>query len=394
MMTPNSGVLGAVVGSWLVRVWRSDPGLRWRAAILLGLASGTFSTLISQLTAARIGRDAVVDWMVVANIPLRDAALRIVPDWTSIAAGILFHQSADFSWALFFFGVMGRLTGRLHPGALALIAIPWALFTSAMEWLFLVPVFPFVQPIFPLEQPYWIGFLVHFSSASIYPIFPWLRNWLAGALSPHRRFAAVHGALAASGLIFMGALAFFGSHDHELPWIGRDETADQSYIRRMAAHHAQGILVARIAVDQAVNPHLRALARLIAAEQIGENKIFEQWSRSWFLIPPQICSPEEQASMPGMLTAAQIDELSRTDGPAFDALFVRLMSFHHAGAVQMADEEFKSDGDIRLRIMAEAIRHAQQGEIELMHGAHGFAATRPAIVDMFVARYNPEEFKK
>src|SRR3954471_20250185 len=81
----------------MTRFWASPAGVNWRAAALLGLISSTFSTLVSQFTAARIGRDAVVDWMVVAAIPLRDPALQVEPSWPVILAGILFHQWADFS---------------------------------------------------------------------------------------------------------------------------------------------------------------------------------------------------------------------------------------------------------------------------------------------------------
>ena len=103
--------------------------------MLLGLLSSTVSTLFSQLTAARIGRDAAVDWMVVAAIPLRDGALQVDPSGPVILAGILFHQWADFSWAVVFFGLLGRWTGRLGPWTLALVAPAWALLTSATEWL-------------------------------------------------------------------------------------------------------------------------------------------------------------------------------------------------------------------------------------------------------------------
>src|SRR5438874_1532471 len=92
------------------RIWGSDAGLNWRAAVLLGLISSTFSTVISYLVAARIGRDPQLEWMVVANIPLRDVALQIVPTWGAIVGGILFHQWADFSWEVFFFGALGRWT--------------------------------------------------------------------------------------------------------------------------------------------------------------------------------------------------------------------------------------------------------------------------------------------
>jgi hypothetical protein len=133
----------------------------WRAAILLGLISSSYSTTISQLAAAHVGRDAAVDWMSVAAIPGRDAMLQAEPTWTSIAIGIGFHQWADLSWALIFFGLLGRWTAGLSPSAIAMIAVPWAVLTSALEWLLLVPVFPFAQPIFTLQQPYWIGLLVH-----------------------------------------------------------------------------------------------------------------------------------------------------------------------------------------------------------------------------------------
>ena len=149
---------------------------RWRAALYLGLISSTFSTVASQLSAARIGRDAAVDWMSVAAIPARDWAMSVEPSVSAIAVGIAFHQWADISWALVFFGVLGKWTARLGPASLALAAVPWAILTSAFEWFILVPLFPFWQPIFTLQQPYWIGFLVHLSSASMYPLFAWLRR--------------------------------------------------------------------------------------------------------------------------------------------------------------------------------------------------------------------------
>ena len=66
----------------------------------------------------------------------------------------------------------------------------------------------------------------------------------------------------------------------------------------------------------------------------------------------------------------------------FDTVFVQLMSLHHRGAVAMADQEWHSDGDLRLRVMAHAIRHEQQGEIALMHGASGTAAVATAFRNM------------
>jgi uncharacterized protein (DUF305 family) len=221
----------------------------------------------------------------------------------------------------------------------------------------------------------------------MYPLFPGLRDWIGGRRCPqHRRFALVWGAFAAIGALLCAGVAYLGVHARELPWTGQNAAQDVAYIRRMSTHHTQGIEVATLAAGRARDPHLRSLARLMVAEQTGDNSIFDQWWRSWFPGPLQLCGPDEQAAMPGMLTPQQIQQLRQVPDTDFDSLFVRLMSFHHAGAVEMADEEIHSRGDIRLRIMAQAIRHSQQGEIEMMHGINGIPAVRAAILDLFSAR--------
>jgi uncharacterized protein (DUF305 family) len=364
----------------LRRLWSSIDWDRWRAAALLGLVSSTFSTLVSHFAGPRIGRDSVVDWMVVAAIPLREGVLQVEPSWPVILAGILFHQWADFSWALVFFGLLGRWTGKLGPWAILLVAPFWALFTSALEWFVLVPLVPFWQPIFTLGQPYWIGLVVHLTSASMYPLFPWLRDWVAGRRSRHARFAAAWSSLAAVGVLACGLLAFLGWQGREAAHRGTNEAYDQSYMRRMMAHHAQGVELAGIGVERASDPHLRSLARLMAASLTGENRIFAQWWTSWFQQVSDICSPQEMASMPGMLSPDEMGSARRAEGPAFDALFVRLMTVHHAGAIRMAGEAIGQAGDIRLKLMAHGIRHSQRGEIELMHGTHGIAAVKSAAL--------------
>ena len=374
----------------LERAWRSETGVNWRAAILLGLISSTFSTVISHFVAGRIGRDPWVEWMVVANIPVRDPALQVEPSWLIIAAGILFHQWADFSWEVFFFGLLQRWTATLTPWSLVSIAGPWALFTSAAEWFVFVPLVPFWQPVFPLEQPYWIGLLVHLSSASMYPLFPWLRDWFGRRRSPYRRFAATWSALAASVSVAVIVLWVFAQYDREPRWVGRDEAYEQGYMRRMSDHHRQGVMLPTMAVARASDPHLQALARLMAAEQAGEIEVLDRWWRSWFPFPPAICNTEERANMPGMLTDGEIERLKHESGGEFDRMFVELMTFHHRGAAVMADGMLHAAGaDPRLRIMAQATRHGQQGEIEMMRGTHGPSAVQAAVLDSLTLRVAP-----
>lgn len=362
---------------------------RWRAAVYLGLISSTFSTVVSQLSAARIGRDAAVDWMSVAAIPARDWAFSTDPSVGAIAVGVAFHQWADFSWALVFFGVLGKWTADRHPVWLAAAAVPWAILTSSFEWFVLVPLFPFWQAIFTLQQPYWIGFLVHLSSASMYPLFAWLRcSPSEPPVLEGRTFLRVWSLAAIAGLLLLGTAVLFASYDRELPWIGRDPTIDQTFIRHMSIHHEQGILLASIAAEKAADPRLRALSKLMVASQKGEVTVFAHWWASWFVEPMQVCSAQERASMPGLLDPSEVERLRSIEATSFDQHFIDLMTKHHKGAVEMANSQLRNGSDPRLRIMAHAIRHEQQGEIALVHGVNGGNAVSIGFQNMFADNVN------
>ncbi len=359
---------------------RSATRITWIAAVILGVTTSTFSTIVTTLLAARIGRDAATDWMVVASIPLQDGILEADPSWRSILIGILFHQWADFSWEVFFFGVLGRWTAHLSPKALIVLALPWAVFTSATEWFVIVP---FWQPIFVLEQTYWIGLAVHLASASLYPLFPWIRDQVAGWRSRHSRFAAWWIGLAAAGTLCIGVVAILGWQQREFPPHIGDASYDQSFLRRMGTHHEQGIRLAEIGVERAQDVHLQRLARLMVSSQRGDVAIFDQWWRSWFPGERPPATAEEHAAMPGMLPEEAVEQLKRVPHSAFDALFRERMSRHHAGAIAMADEALRAGGDPRIKVMAHAIRHAQRGEIELMNGIdRGWPTVRAAVSAM------------
>jgi hypothetical protein len=64
------------------------------------------------------------------------------------------------------------------------------------------------------------------------------------------------------------------------------------------------------------------------------------------------------------------------------------MTIHHAGAVKMAEDELRGGSDPRLRVMAHAIRHEQQGEIALMNCVKGEKAVLVAVSNMFADNVN------
>jgi uncharacterized protein (DUF305 family) len=126
----------------------------------------------------------------------------------------------------------------------------------------------------------------------------------------------------------------------------------------------------------------------MAASQKGEVTVFAHWWASWFVEPMQLCSAQERASMPGLLDPSEVDGLRATEATSFDRRFIDLMTKHHKGAVAMAESQLRRDSDPRLRIMAHAIRHEQQGEIALMHGVNGGNAVSIGFRNMFADNVN------
>jgi uncharacterized protein (DUF305 family) len=100
------------------------------------------------------------------------------------------------------------------------------------------------------------------------------------------------------------------------------------------------------------------------------------------------CNAQERAGMPGYLTPDQMQQGRSAPPEQFDRIFIQLMTLHHAGAVKMADREWHSRGDWRLRVMAHAIRHEQQGEISLMRGVPGVEAVVRAVQNMLADNVN------
>jgi uncharacterized protein (DUF305 family) len=69
-----------------------------------------------------------------------------------------------------------------------------------------------------------------------------------------------------------------------------------------------------------------------------------------------------QRLMPGMLTEAEMRQLGRARGRAFERLFLRFMIRHHQGAVQMVNELYAADGGVEPEVDALA-RHIDSDQL-------------------------------
>lgn len=342
--------------------------LAWQAAVVMGLISGTYSTALITLGAPRIGRSRAVDWMDIGTVLLGLDGLRADPGFRELAAGVIVHQSADLAWAVAFFALGRTWTLGLSPKALLLIALPWAVLTSAIEYYLLLPR---LQPLVPIQVPYWTALMVHVTSAAAYPLFPWIRTRVAGV----QDLRAVWWAKVTTIVLVVlalpaAAIEVLGGTAGEPRWPAatvESQRFDRRFMQHMVTHHVAGIRMARLALDEDLGPETTALARLIVAEQTREASLLRDWWRSWFSEPMSSSTSHESGEAPGMPSEQDLQRLHAATGEQARRAFLTLMREHHRGAVNMTDEAWTHAGDPRLRTFAYSVRHAQSGQIRWMN---------------------------
>jgi uncharacterized protein (DUF305 family) len=120
--------------------------------------------------------------------------------------------------------------------------------------------------------------------------------------------------------------------------------ADVRFMSNMIGHPAQALIMAGWAPTRAASPSVRRLAERVASGQQDEIAIMQQWLRERGRPAPEGRHSVHGHLMPGMLTAAQMQELAAAKGPEFDRLFLTYMIQHHRGAVAMVKELFGTPG--------------------------------------------------
>jgi uncharacterized protein (DUF305 family) len=129
--------------------------------------------------------------------------------------------------------------------------------------------------------------------------------------------------------------------------------ADIRFMSGMISHHAQAILVAGWVESHGASASVQRLAARIINAQQDEIVLMQQWLRDRRQPVPEPNpagrtmvrnGTEHLMLMPGMLTQAQMAELDRARGEAFDRLFLTYMIQHHRGAVTMVQTLIDSPG--------------------------------------------------
>ncbi|MGC5290938.1 DUF305 domain-containing protein [Micromonospora sp. DT231] len=144
---------------------------------------------------------------------------------------------------------------------------------------------------------------------------------------------------------------------------------DVVFVRMMIPHHAQALAMAELATDRAADPDIRALAERIRASQGPEMGMMRGWLQTRGL--PAEVEGHDHGAMRGMQSPEAMRQLAASRGPDFDRLFVRMMTAHHQGAIEMATNLLTVGSDLTLNEFATSVATEQTVEIDRMREVLG-----------------------
>ncbi|MFM2019535.1 MAG: hypothetical protein RL718_116 [Actinomycetota bacterium] len=137
-------------------------------------------------------------------------------------------------------------------------------------------------------------------------------------------------------------------------------SSEQMFAEMMIPHHEQALEMSELAPSRTDNPEVLAIAEKIRSGQEPEILLMQGW-----LDGHGGHSDHAGHTMDGMLTEAQLAELSAATGTEFEKLFLEGMIQHHEGALAMLSmiEDSKFPEAIELK---KQIETAQKAEIAQM----------------------------
>lgn len=162
-------------------------------------------------------------------------------------------------------------------------------------------------------------------------------------------------------------LAACGSQKSDQTTTSTHNAADVTFAQEMIPHHQQAIEMAELAESRAESNEVKALAAQIEAAQDPEITTMTNWLEVWGEAQPT--SPGHGGhAMPGMMTSAQMGDLTAVSGAHFDRMFLTMMIAHHEGAIAMATTEQADGANPDAIALAGQIKSAQEAEIATMRG--------------------------
>ena len=151
--------------------------------------------------------------------------------------------------------------------------------------------------------------------------------------------------------------------------------ADVKFMQGMIGHHTQALDMTALIEARTSRDELKWLGQRISVSQADEISMMRSWlTRRGQELPSEHAHHMPGGMMPGMLSDAQMAELTAAKGEDFDRLFLKYMIQHHEGALSMVDDLFKTpgagqEGDINA--FASDVDSDQRMEIDRMRAMLG-----------------------
>jgi uncharacterized protein (DUF305 family) len=176
-----------------------------------------------------------------------------------------------------------------------------------------------------------------------------------------KRFRTTGAVLAALALaVLAGCGGGGGDSDHN--------AQDVSFAKDMVPHHQQAVLMADMALTKSTSPQLKDLATRIKSAQTTEISTMSGWLAMWGEEATDHGghSMDSSEGMKGMVSDPDMEAMGAASGPAFDRLFIKHMTAHHQGALDMAKVQLEKGKYEPAKALARDITAGQQKEIKEM----------------------------
>ncbi len=142
------------------------------------------------------------------------------------------------------------------------------------------------------------------------------------------------------------------------------------FLQDMKVHHAQAVEMSEVVHRRSTDPELSYLAFDIMTTQQGQIGIMTGWldlfGERQSATGPTMAWMGHEGPMPGMATPEQIEALRTMPVPDMEREFLRLMTAHHYGALDMAAAAADRAESVDVAALARSMHEGQSAEIALM----------------------------
>ena len=152
-------------------------------------------------------------------------------------------------------------------------------------------------------------------------------------------------------------------HDHSSQAAGDLSSDDIMFLQMMIPHHQQAIDISDLALTKSADPELLALANDIRDGQSAEIITMKAWlDKAGADLDPGHSMGHD---MGGMLSDSELAALEAATGKSFDLLWLKGMTGHHDGAIDMAAMIEDADND-EIKSFGQAIVTSQSAQNKQM----------------------------